>query len=147
MDKTIIRQRVLALEAHELQDARDAYLTYLAGARLDRSQPIDSHDQAQAELASDLSEALDGPVHHHADKIEKLNSIDFGTKSKVEEGALVTFGGRSFVVGVATGKFDCAGTQLMGISTEAPIYEAIAGLQTGDSFAFNGRNLLIEDVQ
>ena len=92
MDKTIIRQRILALEAHELQDARDAYLTYLAGARLDRSQPIDSHDQAQAELASDLSEALDGPVHHHADKIEKLNSIDFGPKSKVEEGALVTFG-------------------------------------------------------
>ena len=71
----------------------------------------------------------------HADKIEKLNTIDFGPKSKVEEGALVNFSGRAFVVGVATGKFDCAGTPLMGISTGAPIYEEIAGLRAGDRFA------------
>jgi len=147
MDKSIIRHRLLSLEAHELEDAREAYRDYLAGARLDRSEPIDAHDQSQAELASDLAEALDGPVHAHADKLDKLKHIDFGPKTRVEEGAVVTFGGRSFVVAVATQAFDCAGTELMGISTEAPIYEAIADRTAGERFEFNGRSLVIEDVR
>lgn len=147
MDKSIIKHRLLALEAHELEDARDAYRTYLAAARVDRSDTVDNQTQAQAELASDLSEALDAPVHLHADKLAKIGTIDFGPKQKVEEGAVVRFGGRSFVIAVATQAFDCAGVELMGISTEAPIYEAISDRFVGERFEFNGRSLVIEDIQ
>ena len=40
-----------------LQSAREKYFDYVADARLDRSEPIESDEQAQAEIASDLSEA------------------------------------------------------------------------------------------
>lgn len=147
MDKSIIRNRLLSLEAHELEDAREAYRDYVAAARIDRSDTVDNQTHAQAELASDLSEALDAPVHLHADKLAKIRAIDFGPKSKVEEGAVVRFGGRSFVIAVATQVFDCAGVELMGISTDAPIYEALADRLAGERFEFNGRSLVIEDVQ
>ena len=146
MDKHIVRETMLSLEAHELESAAEKYLEYVAGARLDRSEPIESDEQAQAEIASNLSEALDDTVHDHSDKLSKLKTIDFGPKMKVEEGAIVKFGGRHFVISVSTGKFSCDGNELMGISTQAPVYAAIEDKRTGDSFTFNGRKLNIEDV-
>lgn len=54
--------------------------------------------------------------------------------------------GRYFVIAVSTGKFTCDGRELMGISTKAPIFEAIEGARTGETVEFNGRMLVIEDV-
>jgi hypothetical protein len=51
---------------------REKYFDYVADARLDRSEPIERDEQAQAEIASDLSEALDDTVHDHTDKLDKL---------------------------------------------------------------------------
>ena len=42
-----------------LQSAREKYFHYVADARLDRIEPIESDEQAQAEIASALSETMD----------------------------------------------------------------------------------------
>ena len=129
MNKQIVKQTMLSLEARDLASAREKYLEYVGSARLDRSEPIEDDEQAQAELASDLSEAFDNTVHSHSDKIEKLSAMDFGPKSKVEEGAVVKLGGRFFV-----------------IATQAPIYAELEGKRAGDAISFNGRELVIEQV-
>lgn len=146
MDKNIVKQTMLSLEARDLESAREKYLEYVGSARLDRSEPIEDDEQAQAELASDLSEAFDDILHSHADKTEKLAATDFGPKSKVEEGAIVKLGGRFFVIGVSTGRFLCDGNELMGISTQAPIYAELEGKRAGDVISFNGRELVVEEV-
>lgn len=51
-------------------------------------------EQAQAELATDLSESFDDPVHSHSDKIEKLAAMNYGPKSEFEEGSVVKLNGR-----------------------------------------------------
>jgi hypothetical protein len=71
---------------------------------------------------------------------------DFGPKSKVEEGAAVKLGGRFFVIAVSTGKFVCDGNEIMGISTQAPIYAELEGKRAGDAISFNGTELVIEEV-
>jgi hypothetical protein len=58
----------------------------VADARLDRSEPIESDEQAQAVIASVLSEALDDTLHDHTDKLDKLRGGDFGPTSAVTEG-------------------------------------------------------------
>jgi transcription elongation GreA/GreB family factor len=146
MNKQIVKQTMLSLTARDLESAREKYLEYVESARLDRSEPIENDEQAQAELASDLSEAFDDAVHSHSDKIEKLSTIDFGPKNRVEEGAVVKLGGRFFVIAVSTGKFACDGKDIMGISTQAPIYVELEGKQVGDTISFNGRELVIEEV-
>ena len=79
MDKNIIKETMLSLEGAAFQSAREKYFDYVADARLDRSEPIENDKQAQAEIASDLSEALDDTLHDHADKLDKLREVDFGT--------------------------------------------------------------------
>jgi len=59
MDKNIIKETMLSLEGEALQSASETYFDYVADAGLHRSEPIESEEQAQAETASDLSEALD----------------------------------------------------------------------------------------
>ena len=146
MDKNIIKETMLSLEGAVLRSAREKYFDYVADARLDRSEPIESDEQAQAEIASDLSEALDDTLHDHIAKLDKLREVDFGPKSTVTEGALVRLSGRYFVIAVSTGKFICDGREVMAISTTAPIFETIRGARAGETVEFNGRKLVIEDV-
>ncbi len=146
MDKRLVRETMLSLQRHELESAKEKYFEYVANARLDRSEPIENDEQAQAEIASDLSEALDDTVHNYSDKLSKLQTIDFGPKVKVEEGAIVKLGGRHFVISVSTGKFSCDGNEVMGISTQAPIYAVMEDMRIGDSFTFRGMKFVIEDV-
>jgi hypothetical protein len=49
MDKNIIKETMLSLEGEALQSAREKYFDYVASARLDRSEPIEDDEQAQAE--------------------------------------------------------------------------------------------------
>ena len=56
MDKNIIKETMLSLEGASLQSAREKYFDYFADARLDRSEPIESDEQARGEIASVLSE-------------------------------------------------------------------------------------------
>ncbi len=146
-NKDHIRDTMLSLETAALQSARDIYLDYVSTARLDRSEPIENDEHAQAEVASDFAEALDDTLDDQGDKLEKLRTIDFGPKSTVSEGAVVKLSGRYFVIAVSTSKFTCLGRELMGISTMAPIFEAIEGATIGETVQFNGRNLTIEDVE
>jgi len=146
MDKERVKKTMLELEQKQFEASRDAYLGYVSSARLDRSEPIENDELAQAAFARDLSEAFDEPVHAHADKIAKLQAIDFGPKRTVEEGAIVKLAGRQFVVAVATDRFTCEGNELIGISTAAPLYVAIEGKQAGDTCTFNGREIRIESV-
>ena len=146
-NKDHIRETMLSLETAALASAREEYLDYVSTARLDRSEPIENDEQAQAEVASDFAEALDDTLHDFADKIDKLRTIDFSPKSTVTEGALVKLSGRYFVIAVSTSKFTCQGRELMGISTMAPIFEAIEGARAGETVQFNGRELIVEDVE
>ena len=145
-NKDHIRETMLSLETSALHSARGTYLAYVSTARLDRSEPIENDEHAQAEIASDFAEALDDTLHDYDDKLEKLEMIDFGPKSAVSEGAVVKLSGRYFVMAVSTSKFSCRGRELMGISTMAPIFKAIEGARAGDTVTFNGKNVTVEEV-
>ena len=146
MDKQRVKQTMLDLEQRNFEASREAYLGYVSSARLDRSEPIENDEQAQAEFARDLSEAFDQPVHAHADKIAKLHQIDFGPKDKIVEGAIVKMMDRYFVVAVATDRFVCDGKELIGVSIQAPLFQALAGKSAGEASSFNGREIVVDLV-
>jgi hypothetical protein len=146
MNKQRIRQVMLGLEAEGLSATMDAYREYFASARLDRSEPVEIDEHAQAVFARELAEAVDQPLHDHTENLEKLRNADFGPKSVVEEGAVVRIGGRNLVVAVPTATFVCDGEEFMGISVRAPIFDAMQGKRAGESFCFNGRDMVVELV-
>ncbi len=146
-NKDHLRDTMLSLETAALRSARANYLNYVSTARVDRTESIENDELAQAEVASDFAEALDDTLDDYADKLEKLRAIDFGPKSTVNEGAVVKLSGRHFVIAVSTSKFTCRGREFMGISTMAPIFEAIEGARAGETVRFNGRDLIVEEVE
>ena len=146
IDKNHLRQTMLELTEAELEQARETYERFLASARLDQTEPVENDEQAQAETAADLAEAFDDRAHEVAAKISAIEAMDFSPKSTVEPGAAVRLGDRYVVVGVSTGTFSCQGRTFVGISQAAPIYQALEGLQKGDTVEFRGRRLKISEV-
>jgi hypothetical protein len=141
-----MKQTMLSLEARDLESAIEKYLEYVGSARLDRSEPIEDDEQAQGELASDLPEAFDDTVHSHSDKIEKLSAMDFGPKSKVEEGAAVKLGGRAFRYCRVDRQLCVRRQRDHGHLHQALIYAELEGKRVGDAISFNGTELVIEEV-
>lgn len=146
MDKAALKERMLALEEAELAHAREKYAEFISDARLDRTESHESDEISRAEFAGEMAEAFDQPVHDHLEKLSHLKALDFGPKTEVGEGAVVRLGQRWFVVAVSTARFEHDGETLMGISTAAPIYGAMEGLAEGESFTFNGREMVVETL-
>ncbi len=144
--KQALAARMLELEESELIAAREHYARFLRESRLDEREAHDTTDLAEARENADLAAAFDHPVHTHQAKIEAIRATDFSPTNIVRPGAVVGFGGRHFVVCVSTAKFDCEGATYMGISTQSPIYRAMADLSEGDRFAFNGQEVMLEEV-
>ena len=146
MDKTHLKQAMLSLTEAELTQAAKKYEQFLGSARLDRSEPIENDEQAQAETASVLAEAFDDQVHSYQDKIARLRAIDFGPRTEVAEGAVVSLGDRHLVIAVSTGEFVCDGRTFVGISTAAPVFAALEGRKAGETCTFRGRALVIDNI-
>ena len=144
--KRDIAHKIMSLEAEKLATAQAHYDAFLKDAQLDGREEHDKDDIVGARENMDLAAAFDHPVQTHHAKIEVLAGLDFSLKEAVEPGAVVRFNGRSFVVAVSTTRFDLGGKTFIGISQQSPIYQAMAGLRAGDSFAHNGQNFVIDDV-
>ena len=146
MDKTHLRTTMLALTEDALEHAKNKYTEYLRGARISRDDQIEAGAASQSELSADIAVAFDQPIHSNEEKLSHLAEIDFGPRKTVDEGAVVTFNGRHFIIAVATSEFTCQGESFMGISTQAPIFASLEGLQKGDAFTYGDQEFVIENV-
>lgn len=144
--KSALRDRMLSLEVAELTTAKEHYEQFIADAKLDDLEQHDNAEIAEARENADLAAAFDHPVKDHSAKIEALKALDFSVTDRVQPGAVVGFGGRHVVVAVSTTQFDHNGVRYMGISPLSPVFKAMEGLEVGDSFVFNGKEVRIDEV-
>lgn len=146
LSKTSLYTTIRNLQEQQLRQSRDAYAAYLAGAKPDRAEPSDPDQSSQEIGNAELAEYFEGATRSYEAALKRLQSIDFGPKTRVEEGAAVRVDDRWYVIGVATQAFVCDGLTYMGISTDAPIYQALAGATAGESVEFRGRDWNVQAV-
>lgn len=146
MEKSHLKATMLALTENELRQAVESYAEFFDLARVDRSDTVEFAEQAQARTAADLAGSFDDKIHGAERKLAQLRGIDFAARDSVAEGALVRLLDRTLVVAVSTAPFECAGQMFMGISTQAPIYAALAGKTAGERCDFDGWTLIVEEV-
>lgn len=146
INKATIKSRMLELEHDELDHAIEHYEAFLKDSRLDGREGHDRDEYASARTNADLAHSFDHPVHEHQAKIELIENTDFGPKTTVEQGAVVKFGGKRFVVVTSTRRFTVDGKEAMGISLDSPAYKAMKGLEQGEEFTLNGRDIMLEEV-
>lgn len=144
--KKSVYDSLLALETEELTTAREHLQAHIKDSILDASEVRDTDEYVASNEQVDLAEAFSHPVTTHEARVDVIENLDFALTDTVRPGAVVVVDGRHFVVAVSTRRFDVGGVSYMGISQESPIYKAMEGLKAGESFAFNGKDVDIEDV-
>lgn len=144
--KKSVHDRLMSLEEAELATAIAHYEAFLENSQLDAREVRDKDDIVASRENADLAAAFDTPVQTHHAKIDAIENTDFSLMDVVGPGAVVMFSDRRFIVCVSTTRFEVEGIIYMGISTQSPIYRAMAGLKAGESFDLNGRELEIQDV-
>lgn len=147
LDKTALREAMLALEGHELQAARDAYADYLAASKPDDTESSGVQAHSLAVEDAELAQGLEGPLQAAQDAMARLQAIDFGAKDEVAPGAVVRIGNQRFVMAVATRPFQVGGETFMGVSLDAPLYLAARGKSAGDAFTLGGTPRSIDSVE
>lgn len=146
VDKQVLRQTMLGLEAERLEASLVNYEAYLANALADQSQVRDAQDKSQTKQSGDYAEAFDAPIHSHQEAIAQIEATDFADTDTVQPGAVVKWAGQNFILAALTHEFECQGETFMGISCQAPIAEQMMGQAAGGTFEFSGQSYQIEDV-
>ncbi|WP_371403158.1 hypothetical protein OHA10_35380 [Kribbella sp. NBC_00662] len=146
VDKSRIKDALLRQVEADLRAAQGDVAREDSAAKLDQDSSFTVDDQSQAAEAGDLGGLLEGREQRQAGILSQIEKLDFGPRSEVGPGAIVGFDGDRYVVGVVAAAFECDGATYEGISTDAPIYAAIAGLRAGDTFSFAGRDHQIDFV-
>lgn len=117
-----------------------------AAGRIIEDDTYREDDLSQAEEANDLGELLEQSVARQQAALDSIQSLDVAPTDVVRPGAVVSFGGSSYVVGVVADAFEVDGVTYEGISSDSPVGEAIAGLRAGDSFSINGHSQTLDTV-
>ena len=128
---------------------------------------IESFKQRESEMKKDIfsqNESASQSEDRRAGKFEVLKALGNGlvfaqqemaflnslveTKEStlVEPGAVVVTDQLTFFIGISSEKTEINNETIFGISTKAPIYKGMEGLQKGNSFQFNETSYVIEDV-
>ncbi len=144
--KKAVYDRLLSLESDELASAQAHFEAHMKDSVLDARSVRDTDDLVASNEEVGLAAAFSHPVQAHHAKVDVIENLDFAPTDTVRQGAIVTLDGRHLIVAVSTARFEVGGETYMGVSPESPIFKAMEGLQAGDSFAFQGKDIEIEDV-
>ena len=105
----------------------------------------DAHShQSQAQSEEQL---ISNRLESAKASLEKLRSIPLTNSGEVSEGALIETRSLIIYVGIITRKFTEDGRDIIGISTEAPIYESLLGQTVGFPFQLAGIDCKILSIQ
>lgn len=146
MDKNAIKQALIKLERHHIDEAEMKYDDFLSGNLIDREETVDDDDQSHHRQSIEISDQLEHQAHVHIDHLKAINTISFEPTKVVRPGAIVSVNGRCMIVAVPKTPFTIDGRHFMGISVNAPIYKHLEGKKAGDTFEFNNKKFTIEVV-
>lgn len=95
----------------------------------------------------ELLKAIGDELAFAQKELNYLNALDITTVSTVvEPGAVVVTDKLTFFIAISSDKIEKDQSTIVGISTRAPIYASMRGLEKGSSFQFNETNYVIEDL-
>jgi transcription elongation GreA/GreB family factor len=151
MDHTALKKSVLKAARTRL----DATASELR-ARIDELKVVtigndDSESASQRESTRggdvELMNSLGEQLENIQRDLEQLELIDPAVKiDVVQYGAMVHTDQRNFLIAASMEEFDAGGKWYLGVSTKAPLIQALTGKGVGDAVEFNGTTYHIQDI-
>ncbi|MEZ7498155.1 hypothetical protein QO200_05320 [Flavobacterium sp. Arc3] len=149
MKSRIVKTRILEACIEKQNELIDNFKKREAEMNDDTFSQNESASQSEDRRAGkyELLKAIGDELAFAQEELTYLNNLDV-TKEKtvVLPGAVVVTEQFVFFIGVSSEKVEVDGETVFGISTKAPIYANMRGLEKGSTFQFNETNYVIEDV-
>jgi transcription elongation GreA/GreB family factor len=151
MDHTALKKSVLKAARTRLEATASELRT-----RIDELKAVTIGDD-NAESASQTESTRGGDVElmnslgeqyeHILKDLEQLDLIDPAVKlDVVQYCAVVHTDQRNFLIAASLEEFDAGGKRYLGVSTKAPLIQALTGKAVGDRVTFNGTTYTIQDI-
>jgi hypothetical protein len=147
IDKLQLQKAMLTMYETIIHDLREELKAKDSLANMDEDNTLDPEDFSNQTESREMKMLLQKQLDKALFDYEKVKNIDFSEKTEAGVGALVTTDMFNFILGVATTPFLFGNMQVVGVSTEAPIYRNLLGRKVGDSFQFSGNQYNINQVQ
>lgn len=141
-----IRKHLIHLKEEEIRNLEQAAGIFSGDADLDEEAVIDADD------LSHQSQSTEAAQNVYVQLEEARQQLDAFRKMHPEDGRVITDGSIiitnqvNMVVGLSFKDFEWKGARFVGISTKAPVFSALAGKRTGDSFRFKDIEYVIEQI-
>ena len=149
MKKKITKKMVLDASLQKQEELVKSFEGRVDMMKADTYSQDQSDSQSEDRTAGkvDLLSTYKTELAFARQEMEHLKSLDASAEStKVEPGAVVLTNRMNFFIGVSSEKLTIDGEEIYGISTNAPIYQPMAGLEKGAKFKFNETEYAIEDI-
>jgi hypothetical protein len=147
VDKFQLQKAMLSMYETIIHDLKAELNLKESLANIDEDNTLDPEDYSNQTVSKEMKMLLQKQLDKALYDFEKVKKMDFSEKSEAVVGALVTTDMFNFILGVATTPFLFGNMQIVGVSTEAPIFSSLLGRKVGDSFQFSGNQYNINQVQ
>jgi hypothetical protein len=149
MRNKIDKNRILEECRQNQLELIDNYKKREAEINADTFSQNESASQSEDRRAGkyELLKVLGDELAFAQNELAYLDSLDVTKENThVEPGAIVSTDKLTFFIAISSDKFEIEGVTIVGISTRAPIYSSMKGLQKESSFKFNETTYVIEEV-
>lgn len=145
IDKNLVLEACI-IKQEELVASFESRVNELKSDAFDQNQsPSQTEDRAATKI--DLLRNFEKELTFAKMEMEYLKTIDSSTVNiKCEPGAIVITNRLNFFIAVSSEKVEFDSEVIVGISTKAPIYTVMQGLQKGAAFSYNDTEYEIEDL-
>ncbi len=146
MDKKKIRQEIEQIQLGIISDMEASRERLETAADLDENETMDPEDLSRQNELGSMATRLKFMLQKAKSDLEMFRELPLDPSDVVKAGSLVVTDSYVFYVGIAVHPFDMDGKHVVSISTDAPIYIAMHGKKTGDSFTVANRTYKIESI-
>ncbi|ADX68376.1 MULTISPECIES: hypothetical protein [Weeksella] len=150
MKKTHIRKEIIdhliELKRNEIKKLEESHKIYAESADLDEESSLELDDFSQQNQSTDAARNLQLRIDREKDLLNQFINLKPELVPEITEGNVVFTDKVNMVIGLAFKDFEWNGKRFVGISTSAPIFEALVGKRENDTLNFNGIDYTIEEI-
>ncbi|WP_312313751.1 hypothetical protein [Empedobacter brevis] len=150
MNKKHIRkdiiQHLIQLKQDEINALKESERIYTESADLDEESSLELDDFAQQSQSTDSARNLQIRINQATEDLNNFKVLRPELIDEITEGNVVLTDKVNFVIGLSFKDFEWENKKFVGISTQAPIFEALVGKRAGDKIEFNGIKYTIEEI-
>lgn len=137
---------LIQLKKDEIKGLEESYKIYAESADLDEDSSLELDDFAHQTLSTESARNIQLRIDTERENLNKFINLRPELIDEITEGNVVFTDKVNFVIGMAFKDFEWKGKRFVGISTQAPIFEALVGKRAGDKVSFNGVDYKVDQI-